>query len=203
MKIVETRMAPNPRRVRIFISEKGIDIPYEQISIMEGDHKSGDFTGKNPSQRVPLLVLDDGTCISETVAICRYFEEIQSEPALFGTGALERATVEMWNRRMELEMFFHIAQHFRHLNPNMAPLEVPQVKEWGEANGPKAIAAMEMLDAQLAGNAYVAGAKYSIADITAFVAIDFLKPARLEVPAQLTNIARWYSEVSTRPSATA
>ena len=203
MKIIETRMAPNPRRVRIFIAEKGIEIPYEQISIMEGAHKSEDFTRSNPGQRVPVLVLDDGTCISETVAICRYFEEVQPEPALFGTGAVERATVEMWNRRMELGMFFHIAQHFRHLNPNMAALEVPQVKEWGEANGPKALEALEILDTQLAANAFVAGPNYSIADITAHVAIDFLKPAKLEVPPHLSNIARWFGEVSSRPSAQA
>ena len=203
MKIIETRMAPNPRRVRIFLKEKGIDIPYEQISIMEDDHKSEDFTEKNPGQRVPVLVLDDGTCLSETVAICRYFEELQPSPVLFGTGALERATVEMWNRRMEHGLFFHIAQHFRHLNPAMAELEVPQVKEWGQANGPKAIACMEVLDAQLAGNAFVAGANYSIADITAMVAIDFLKPARLQLPDNLTNIARWHGELAARPSADA
>ena len=203
MKIIETRMAPNPRRVRIFLKEKGIEIPYEQISIMEDEHKSEDFTKRNPGQRVPVLVLDDGTYIAETVAICRYFEELQPSPALFGTGPLERAIVEMWNRRMEHGLFFHVAQHFRHLNPNMAGLEVPQVKEWGEANAPKAVECMEILDAQLANSAYVAGANYSIADITAMVAIDFLKPAQLNVPENLTNIARWHEELSARPSAEA
>ena len=203
MKIIETRMAPNPRRVRIFLAEKAIDMPYEQISIMEGEHQEAEFTNRNPGQRVPLLVLDDGTNISETVAICRYFEEVQPEPNLFGRTPIEKATIEMWNRRMELGMFFHIAQHFRHLNPNMTSLEVPQVKEWGDANGPKAVRGMEMLDAQLADNPYVAGAEYSIADITAMVAIDFLKPAKLEVPQALTNITRWHNEMSARPSADA
>ena len=201
MKIIETRMAPNPRRVRIFLAEKAIDMHYEQISIMEGEHTNEEFTNRNPGQRVPVLVLDDGTNISETVAICRYFEEVQPAPSLFGETAIEKAIIEMWNRRMELGMFFHIAQHFRHLNPNMASLEVPQIKQWGEANGPKALQAMEMLDAQLAGNAFVAGDKYSIADITAMVAIDFLKPAKLEVPEALKNITRWHEEVSARSSA--
>lgn len=203
MKIIETRVAPNPRRVRIFLAEKGIEIPFEEINIMEEAHKESDFTNRNPMQRVPVLVLDDGTDLSETVAICRYFEETHPEPALMGANAREKAVIEMWNRRMELGLFFHIAQHFRHLNPRMAHLEVPQVADWGRANGPKAIEAMEILDAQLSGNRYVAGDGYSIADITAMVAIDFLKPAKLEVPPDLTNIARWHEEVSSRPSAAA
>jgi len=203
MKIIETRVAPNPRRVRIFLAEKGIDVPYEQINIMEGEHKSSEFTTRNPLQRVPVLVLDDGTNISETVAICRYFEALNPEPALFGKDPLDQAITEMWNRRVEHGLLFHTAQHFRHLNPNMAHLEVPQIKEWGEANGPKALESLRMLDHHLADHAFVAGANYSIADITAMVAVDFLKPARLQVPPELSNIARWHGQVSARQSAAA
>lgn len=203
MKIIETRRAPNPRRVRIFLAEKGIDMAFEEIDIMKEEHKQAGFARVNPLRRVPVLKLDDGTNISESVAICRYFEELQPEPALFGTTALEKAVVEMWNRRMEYNLLFHIAQYFRHLNPHMAHLEVPQIPAWGEANKARALEGVKLLDTQLASNAFVAGSKYSIADITAQVAIDFLKPARIERPSGLTHLKRWHEEISSRASATA
>ena len=201
MKLVETRTAPNPRRVRIFLAEKGISVPIEDRNL--GSLKSGEFTALNGWQRVPVLILDDGAVIAETVAICRYFEEVQPTPALFGDGALGRATVEMWQRRVELGLFSYVAQAFRHLHPSMAALEVPQVAAWGDANKPKALEALAMLDQQLANHPFIAGESYSIADITALVAIDFMKPARIPRPAGLPNLDRWYSAVSTRPSASA
>lgn len=202
MKILETRQAPNPRRVRIFLAEKGISVPYEELDLMQGALKSAEFTAKNKFQRVPVLLLDDGTAIAETMAICRYFEETKPEPALFGTGAMGKAMVEMWNRRMELGLLFHVAQAFRHTHPAMAPLEVPQVKDWGEANKPKALEVLSILDDQLGSTRYVAGNDYSVADITALVAIDFMKPARIQRPA-MSNVDRWYADVSSRPSAKA
>jgi glutathione S-transferase len=150
-----------------------------------------------------VLLLDDGTAISETMAICRYFEELHPEPPLLGRGAMGKAMVEMWNRRMELGLFFHVAQAFRHTHPAMAPLEVPQVKDWGEANKTKALEVLAILDDQLGSTRFVAGNEYSVADITALVAMDFMKPARIQRPADLKNIERWYAEVSTRPSAKA
>ena len=203
MKIIETRSAPNPRRVRVFLAEKGITIPYEEIDIMKGAHKEAAFTKANPMQRVPVLVLDDGTAISETVAICRYFEETQPEPALFGKGALGRATVEMWNRRMELGLMMAVASAFRHGHPAMAHLETPQVKEWGEANKPKAMEIIKLLDEQLGTHAFVAGDTFSVADITALCAIDFMRPARIARPEGLKHLERWYAEISARPSAKA
>lgn len=203
MKILETRQAPNPRRVRIFVAEKGITVPYEELDLMKGALKTPEFTRQNAFQRVPVLILDDGTAISETMAICRYFEEAQPEPALFGKGAVGRATVEMWNRRMELGLFFHVAQGFRHTHPAMAHLEVPQVKEWGEANKAKALEVLAILDEQLGRSKFVAGDAYSVADITALVAVDFMRAARIERPASLANLARWHGEVSARPSAKA
>ena len=203
MKIIETKQAPNPRRVRIFLAEKGIEVPYEQLDLMKNELKTPEFTRLNPAQKVPVLILDDGTAISETVAICRYFERQKGEPALFGKGALGEALVEMWNRRMELGLLFHVAQTFRHLHPAMAHLEVPQVKEWGEANKPRAVEMLQMLDAQLGKHKFVAGDIYSIADITALVAIDFMRPARIERPKGLANLERWHGEVSSRPSAKA
>jgi glutathione S-transferase len=201
MKILQTKTAPNPRRVRIFLAEKGIEVPYEDRDIMQ--LKTPEFTGLNAFQRVPVLILDDGTAIAETMAICRYFEETQPEPALFGKGAVGRAKVEMWNRRMELGLLASVAQAFRHLHPAMAPLEVPQVAAWGEANKPRALEIAALMDRELASRRFIAGDEYSVADITALVAVDFMKPARIQRPPELKSLERWHQEVSARPSAKA
>lgn len=203
MKIIEDGRAPNPRRVRMFLAEKGIEVPFEQIDIMALDHKTADYRALNPIARVPVLVLDDGTAISESVAICRYFEEVQPEPPLMGRDARDRAIVEMWQRRMELNLLFCVAQTFRHLHPAMSQLEQPQVADWGEANRPRVLELLELLDAELAARRFIAGDAYTIADITALVAVEFMKPARIERPAELAHLARWYDEVSARPSARA
>ena len=203
MKILQAKFAPNPRRVRIFLAEKGIQVPMEDVDLAQGAHKTAEFTKLNSFQRVPVLILDDGTVVSETMAICRYFEETKPEPALFGKGALGRAQVEMWNRRVELGLLFCVAQAFRHLHPAMAQMEVPQIGAWGEVNKPRAQDVLRLLDEELAGRRFVAGDSYSVADITALVAVDFMKPARIERPEGLKNLARWHEEVSARPSAKA
>lgn len=203
MKIIEQSRAPNPRRVRIFLAEKGIEVPYQQIDMMQMEHRSETFSQLNPLQQVPVLVLDDGTAISESIAICRYFEELQPEPALFGHTITERALVEMWNRRVEHGLLFRVAQCFRHTHPAMAPLEVPQVTEWGEANRDKALEQLAILDRELASRRFVAGPDFTVADITALVAVDFMKPARIARPAGMPHVERWYAEVSSRPSAKA
>lgn len=201
MKILETRTAPNPRRVRIFLAEKGISMTYEDYEI--GALKTPEFTALNSFQRVPVLVLDDGTAISETMAICRYFEAIQPEPSLFGQTAVQQATVEMWNRRAELGLMMTVAQAFRHLHPAMAKLEVPQVAAWGEANKPRALETLTRIDAALGQSRYLAGDAYSVADITLLVAVDFMRPARIQRPEDLKNLARWYDDVQARPSSKA
>lgn len=201
MKIFQTRQAPNPRRVRIFLAEKGVEVAYEELDLMKGELKTPEFTKVNSFQRVPVLVLDDGTAIAESMAICRYFEAMKPEPALFGKDALDIAKVEMWNRRVELYLLFPVAQAFRHLHPAMANLEVPQIAAWGDANKPKALETLSVLDEGLGRSRHIAGDAYSVADITALVAIDFMKPARIQRPDSLKNLARWYDEVSTRPSA--
>lgn len=203
MKILQTKTAPNPRRVRIFLAEKGIEVPYEELDMMKGALQTPEFTEVNPFRRVPVLVLDDGTPICETMAICRYFEELRPEPPLLGTGAKGKAIVEMWSRRMELNLLLHVAQAFRHLHPAMAQLEVPQVAAWGEANKPRVLETLQFLDKELAGRPFIAGDAFSVADITALVAIDFMRPARIQRPPELTNLARWHAEVSARPSAAA
>jgi glutathione S-transferase len=203
MRIIETHAAPNPRRVSIFLAEKGIQVAREERDLMAGDLKAADFAQLNPWQRVPLLVLDDGRTLAESVAICRYFEEVCPQPPLFGVDAFGKAEVEMWNRRVELGLFNAVASVFRHLHPKMAPLETPQVAAWGEANKDKVRCELERLDARLVESPYIAGDGYSIADITALVAVDFMKPSRLGKPEGYPNIMRWYREVSVRPSASA
>jgi glutathione S-transferase len=203
MKILETRAAPNPRRVRIFLAEKSLEVPFEEVDLMQGALRTPQFIALNPLQRVPVLILDDGTAIAETMAICRYFEETNQQPALFGAGARGRALVEMWNRRMELGLLMSVVHAFRHLHPAMASLEVPQVAAWGEANKPRVLEMLGIMDDALRQHRFVAGEDYSVADITALVAIDFMRPARIARPASLKNVARWYAEVAGRPSAKA
>jgi len=203
MKLVETARAPNPRRVRIFLAEKGIEIPTEQVDLGALEHKKSEFSDLNPLQQVPVLILDDGTRLCESIAICRYFEETHPEPPLMGRDALNKATVEMWQRRMELQYLFPIMHAFRHLHPHMAALEVPQVAQWGEVNRPRVERMMKFMDAELSNRPFIAGDEFTIADITALVASDFMKPARIERPPELTSLARWYDEVSARSSASA
>ena len=203
MKLYDSRQAPNPRRTRIFLAEKGIAVPTEQVDIMTMQHKTPEYTAINPLQRMPALVLDDGTVITESIAICRYFEALQPEPPLFGVGAKEIALIEMWNRRCELNFMANVANVFRHLHPAMKELEVPQVAEWGEANKPRVTWFLELLDRELAARPFVAGDRFSVADITALVAYDFMKPSKLAVPDNLSHVRRWHADVSARPSAKA
>jgi glutathione S-transferase len=201
MKLYDYVRAPNARRVRIFLAEKGIAVPTEAVDLAAMQHKSEAYTAINPMQRVPVLVLEDGAVIAESMAICRYFEALHPSPSLFGAVAVDQATVEMWNRFVEFYLFFPIAQVFRHLQPGMKEHEVPQITAWGEANKPRVEAFLPVLDRRLAAGPFVCGANYSVADITALVAVDFMKPAKLTVAPQYGNIAKWHARVSARPSA--
>jgi len=203
MKLYDGGRAPNPRRVRVYLAEKGIKIPIEQVDLGALAHKSAAYAAVNPLQRVPALELDDGTIITESIAICRYFELLHPEPVLFGRDPKEIAIIEMWQRRVELHLLFPISQVFRSLHPAMAKMEVPQVPAWGEANKPRVMEFLKLLDDELGKHRYIAGDKFTIADITGLIAIDFMKPAKLSVPDNLVNVKRWYAEVSARPSASA
>jgi glutathione S-transferase len=203
MKLYDSRQAPNPRRTRIFLAEKGITVPTEQVDIMAKQHKTPEYAAINPLQRMPALVLDDGTVISESIAICRYFEVLQPEPPLFGVGAEEIALVEMWNRRVELGLLFQVAQVFRHTHPAMKELEVPQVPDWADANKPRIVEFLHVLDGALNNTRFIAGDRFTVADITALCAVDFMKPARVAVPDDCANVKRWHADVSARPSAKA
>ena len=195
--------APNPRRVKIFLAEKGVAVPAETIDLGKMEQKSSAFTALNPVQRVPALVLDDGTVIAELIAICRYFETLYPEPPLLGRSAVEAALVEMWQRRIEFHLFWPVSQVFRHLHPAMVQMEVPQIAAWAEANKPRILEFLAVLDGELKGRRFVAGGNYTVADITTLCAVDFMKPAKLAVPSELANIQRWHAEVSARPSAKA
>ncbi|WP_027061713.1 glutathione S-transferase [Mesorhizobium loti] len=203
MKLFDGGRAPNPRRVRVFLAEKGITVPLVSIDMGALEHKSQTVSERNPLKRLPVLELDDGTIITESVAICRYFEELHPEPALFGQGALGKAQVEMWQRRMEFNLLSCVAQAFRHIHPAMKEWEIPQIPEWGEANKAKAVEFLKILDGELASRKFAAGDSYSIADITGLIAIDFMKPARIRVPEDCANVLRWYQAISSRPSAAA
>jgi glutathione S-transferase len=203
MKLYDSKLAPNPRRLRIFLAEKGITVPTEQVDIAAKQHKTPEYAAINPLQRMPALVLDDGTVITESIAICRYFEMQQPQPPLFGVGAKEIALVEMWNRRCEMNFLAAVAAVFRHLHPAMKELEVPQIPAWAEANRPQATWFLEFLDGELANREFIAGDRYSVADITTLCAVDFMKPARLAMPAAADNVRRWHAAVSARPSAKA
>jgi len=203
MKLYDGGRAPNPRRVRIFLAEKGISLPMEQVDLGALQQKSPAYSAINPLQRVPALVLNDGTVLTESIAICRYFEELNPEPPLFGRGALEQARIEMWNRRVELHFFSLVSHVFRNTHPAMKDMEVPQVPAWAEANKPRIADFIAFLDGELKDRPFVAGDSYSVADITGLVSMDFMKPAKLPVPEELKNLRRWHAEVLARPSAQA
>jgi glutathione S-transferase len=203
MKLFDGGKAPNPRRVRVFLSEKGISVPLVPVDMGALGHQQEPVASRNPLRRLPVLELDDGTVITESVAICRYFEELQPEPPLLGIGALGKALVEMWQRRMELNLMLPVAQAFRHIHPAMKEWEIPQVPEWGEVNKPRAIEFLRILDKELADREFAAGDAFSIADITGMIAVDFMKPARIPLPEELANVTRWYAALRARPSAAA
>jgi glutathione S-transferase len=203
MKLYDSGRAPNPRRVKIFLAEKGITVPTEQVDLGKLEQKSEAYSALNPVQQVPALVLDDGFVLTETIAICRYFEELHPEPPLFGADAFERALVEMWQRRIEFHLLGTVQAAFRHLHPAMAQMEVPQVPAWGEANKERAMRFLAVLDRELEGQEFICGPSFTVADITGLVAIDFMKPAKLAVPEELTQVRRWHTRLSERPSAKA
>jgi glutathione S-transferase len=202
MKLYNDKLAPNPRRVRVFLAEKGIDVPTEDIAIMKGEHRTPEHRARNALAQLPVLELDDGTFVSESVAICRYFEEENPSPPLMGTTAKEKALVEMWQRQIEFNLFLPVAMTFRHTHPAMGALE-SQIPAWGELNKERAEKALKWLDRSLDGKAFIVGHNFSIADITAMCAIDFGRIWRFAIPDDYANAKRWYAAVSSRPSAKA
>jgi glutathione S-transferase len=203
MLLYEDNRAPNPRRVRIFLAEKGIEVERRHIDIMAEEHKRADMLARNPMARTPFLELDDGRVIAESIAICRYFEALQPQPALFGRDPVEIGLVEMWQRRVEQNLLMPVSFAFRHGNPRMAHLETPQIPAWAEANRPKIAETLAFLDGELETRPFIAGDAYSVADITALVSIDFMRVLKLGLGEGHPHLGRWHGEVSGRPSAKA
>jgi len=202
MKLYDFTRAPNPRRVRVFLAEKGITMPMEQVDLFTGANRTPAALRRNPYGGLPVLELDDGTCIAESVAICRYFEDLHPQPALMGVDAKDRAVVEMWNRRMELVLFAHIARYFQHTS-EIFKTRIKQMAEVAEVAREASLAQMRMIDGLIAGRRFIAGERYTIADITAMVALGLGAVVGLTVDPGLANLTRWYGEVSARPSARA
>jgi glutathione S-transferase len=202
VKLYDYKMAPNPRRVRIFLAEKGIAVPTVQLDITKAENRTPPFLAKNPLGGVPYLELDDGTVIAESVAICRYFEAMHPKPPLMGTDARDQALVEMWQRRMELEVFRNVAGCFQNTHEFFKG-RIEQVPAYGEVCRRTALKRLEWLDGELAGRPFVAGEGYTIADITALVAIDFGRVVGIRVAPEQKSLARWHEAVSARPSAQA
>lgn len=202
MKLYDSKMAPNPRRVRIFLAEKGIEVPTLQVDLGKAETRSDAFLARNPLGGVPVLELDDGTQIAESVAICRYFEETKPEPPLLGVGAADRAVVEMWQRRMELEVFRNVTSTFQNTH-DFFKGRVEQVPAYGEVARKTARARLAWLDRELAGRSFVAGDRYTIADVTLLCAIDFGRVVDIRIAAEQKNLLRWHESVSARPSAKA
>jgi glutathione S-transferase len=202
MKIYDFTQAPNPRRVRIFLAEKGLKVPFEQVDIASAANRKPEFLKKNPMGGLPVLELDDGTCIAESVAICRYFEDLNPEPNLLGKDPLERATIEMWQRRIELGLFNYTTGAFRNTSEFFKG-RIPQVPEYGEVCKTAAVKQLEFLDAELADRPFIAGDRFTIADITALVGIDFGRITGIRIQPNQANLKRWYDAVSSRSSAMA
>jgi glutathione S-transferase len=198
----ENYPAPNPRRVRIYLAEKGIEVPLVHIDMMKREHKSPEFMEKNSLGQVPSLELDDGTVISESVAICRYFEALHPEPPLFGRTALEIAQVDMWIRRGEFIVMGPVGNFWRHAHPRTAKL-LKQFPDFGESNREAAARSLKWLDRELAGHDFIVGDHFSVADIMMFCTVDFSKFIGLDIPEDCANVRAWFDRIAARPSAKA
>lgn len=203
MKLYDSSYAPNPRRVRMFIAEKGINIPKIEVNLMTGEHKSAEFAGKNSTQRVPVLELDNGEYLSESTAICHYLEALHPEPNLCGKTPLEAAQIEMWDRQMELDLFFLLGMTFRNTTPIFKG-RMPQVAEWAEVCRKGAIKKINSLNDHLGDSAYIAGERFTIADITAYIALDFFMPhIGLQIENSQQHLRAWFDKIAQRSSAKA
>jgi glutathione S-transferase len=195
--------AVNPRRVRIFAAEKGIHLETIEVSIADRANLKPEFLAKNPLHLLPVLELEDGRILRESMAICHYLEELTPEPNLLGADPWERAQVVMWNRHAELELLIPFAQAFRHLHRFWVG-RIPQVPALGEAMKELAVERMGWFDHELGGRDYVAGDRFTVADITALCAIDFGRLSKIRIdPEAQPHLKAWYDRVNARPSSKA
>ena len=203
MKIYDFAFAPNPRRLRIFVAEKGLNIPMEQVDLATGKNRTPEMLAKNPAGGLPFVELDDGTHLAESVAICRYLEGLHPEPNLMGKDSREQAFIEMWNRRVELNLFAAAARAFQHTN-DLFKARIKQFPEYGATQRETVANQFKWLDAQIGNKPFIAGDRFTIADITGLVAVDFgVQAAGVAMDPSLKNLGRWHQSVSSRPSAKA
>ncbi|MGH6871235.1 MAG: glutathione S-transferase family protein [Rhizomicrobium sp.] len=194
--------APNPRKVRIYLAEKGIEVPRERVRMMKREHKAPEHIARNSLGQVPVLELDDGTFLSESIAICRYFEVLHPEPALFGRGAKEQALIEMWTRRVEFRLWAPMGQVWINDDPRTAIVNPNQFPDYGARNRKIVAGAMKWLNGELAdGRPWLVGDEYSMADIVLLCGIDFAKFVNMDMPAEAERLQAWHARASARPSA--
>ncbi len=209
MKLYDCQTAPSPRRVRVFAAEKNVEFERIEIDLSKGDQLSESYREVNPDCVVPVLELDDGTRITEVLAICHYLEELQPEPSLFGRSALERAAVLEWNSKVEQQGLLAMMDAFRNTARGLKGRALPgpagyeQIPELAERGRHRVLAFFDRLDERLSDNDFVAGEFFSIADISAMVFVDFAAWMKIEIPGHAANVRRWYAAVAARPSARA
>lgn len=199
VRLYDQPRAPNPRRVNIFLAEKGIEIERDNVDLMAGAHKQADYLAKVGMPQVPALELDDGTILTESVAICRYLEALQPEPNMMGRDVMEQVVIEKWQRLVEFRLFATVAACFRHTNPHLAVLE-DQCADWGEVNRGRLDARLAEIDRRLEGRDWIAADRLTIADITALVAVDFLRVIKHPIPESYANLLAWVERMHARPS---
>ena len=202
MKLYDATIAPNPRRVRMFLAEKGREVELEQVDINSGANRKPEFLAINPMGTLPVLRLDNGAYLAESVAICEYFEDLHPDPPLIGAGPDERANTRMWERRMELEVMFPLLGAFRHSTP-FFKRRIPQVPEYVEPCRRTAAKRLAWINEVLGGRKYVASDRFSFADITLFCTVDFGQKVGEKYDPALANLARWHAAIKERPSASA
>jgi len=210
MKLYDFKTAPNPQRVNMFLAEKGLEIPTIEINTRARAQFSDFFMSVNAVSQVPVLELDDGTYISETMAICRYLEELHPEPALFGRDAKEKALIEMWSRRAEFMGYLAVADMLRNSSPVFedrglpgVPSGVPQIAELVTRGRNSMGRFFDHFDQRLESTRFVAGDNFSVADITTFITISFATRVNVKIPDSSTNLARWHKKIAARPSTAA
>lgn len=200
MKIYGSKAGGNPVRVAFFTAEKGLDIEYVPVDLLNGEHKSPEFLARNPFAEVPVLELDDGTCISETIAICRYLERLHPEPNLMGLDPLDEATVEMWQRRMEFHLYLPARAVFRHTSEYVRALEPVQIADWAELNRPRVRRGLELVEQRLGESRFLAAERYTVADITLLFCMQMAERLGISPGEAGDNIRRWHGEVMQRPA---
>ena len=209
MKFYDCTTAPSPRRVRIFLAEKGITVPTVQVDLRNNEQLTPEFRAINPDATVPSLELDDGTRINDAVGICVYFEALHPRPALMGETTEEKALVASWQRQVERNGFYAVMEAFRNATPGLkgralpGPHDYEQIPALAERGRLRVQHFYEQMDAQLAQSEFISGPRYSIADITALITIDFAARAKMPIPADCAHVQRWHTQVSARPSAKA